>query len=91
MHNGTLERTQWDPAVIVSFQENGWMDTQTNICGLKNMEPMNDCVREKGLVGVMFQDNLSSYRTDAYRNSFNKLMQEFVKPCNYPPNLTSAL
>jgi len=55
------------------------------------MEPMNDCVHEKGLVGVMFQDNLSSYRTDAYRNSFNKLMQEFVKPCNYPPNLTSAL
>ena len=50
------------------------MDTQTNIYGLKNMEPMNDCVREKGLVGVMFQDNLSSYRTDAYLNSFNKLM-----------------
>jgi hypothetical protein len=37
------EHAQWDPRVVVSFQEYAWVDARTNLYGLEHtMKPIND-------------------------------------------------
>ena len=47
--------SQWDPRVIVSLQENAWVDARTHIyAGLEQMfKPVNDILEGKSLKGVI--------------------------------------
>ena len=40
--NGIFERDFWDKRVDVSFQENAWVDAETNLYGLSKAKPVLD-------------------------------------------------
>ena len=58
---GILERELWDKRVVVSFQENAWVDAQTNLYGLSKAR----LVYDQFPLSVQFEDNLSSHKTPA--------------------------
>eukprot|EP00808_Paulinella_micropora_P000628 g51712.t1 len=60
-----LERELWDPRVVVSFQHKAWVDTETNIYGLKHSaKPVHDALLARGVKRcIQFEDNLSSHIT----------------------------
>ena len=59
LRDGVLERELWDAGVDVSFQENAWVDSETNAYGLKKMRPIHDALNERGIpVAVLFEDQL---------------------------------
>lgn len=60
------ERAAWSKDVHVSFQENAWVDTQTNLYGLEKWKEdlaghFTSHPKERG---QWFEDNLSSHKTD---------------------------
>ena len=57
----SLERELWDKRVVVSFQENAWVDAQTILYGL----PKARLVYDQFPLSVQFEDNLSSHKTPA--------------------------
>ena len=58
------ERSEWDEDVVVSFQENAWVDTKTHIHFLEHVVgPLNAAFEELGMRGVVFEDNLASHGT----------------------------
>ena len=82
--NGKLERDQQDKRVDVSFQQNAWVDSETNLYGLSKAK----IVLQKYPHSVQFEDNLSSHKTPMV-----KAFQEKVT-CNqrfFPPDLTQVL
>jgi hypothetical protein len=55
------ERSKWDPRVVVSFQENVWVNARTNIYGLKKtIKPINEWLSTVAFNGLQFEDNLSA-------------------------------
>ena len=57
------ERNGWDPRVVVSFQENMWVDTPTHLHGLAEvMGPINEHLVEVNMRGVQIEDNLFVHR-----------------------------
>ena len=57
--DGVWEKDLWDKRVDVSFQENAWVDTKTNLYGLEKakiiLQKFDNCVQ--------FEDNLSSHKS----------------------------
>ena len=56
-----MERELWDKRVDVSFQENAWVDAETNLYGLSKAKR----IFNQFPVSVQFEDNLSSHKTPA--------------------------
>ncbi len=55
------ERSKWDPRVVVSFQENVWVNARTHIYGLKKtIKPINEWLSTVAFNGLQFEDNLSA-------------------------------
>ena len=75
------ELSQWDPSrVIVSFQENAWVDARTHIYGLEQMfKPVNN-IEGTLLKGVIFEDNLSSHQTNTVSACFRDHLPNFIHP-----------
>jgi hypothetical protein len=86
------EREQWHPDVVVSFQDNAWVDAQTNIYSLqKVLKPVDNFLGEEGKKGVLFEDNLSSHLTDAVVEHWSQELENFFQPRYYPANLSLVL
>ena len=48
--------------MIVSCQENTWIEARTHIHGLEQMlKPVNDVLEGESLNGVIFEDSISSH------------------------------
>ena len=59
------ERNGWDPRVVVSFQDNAWVDTSTHLHGLDEvMGPINEHLGEVKMQGVHIEDNLSVHQVE---------------------------
>ena len=86
------EVAKWDPRVIVSFQENAWVDARTHIHGLKKiLKPVNYLLEGTVMKGVIFKDNLSSHRTDAVLDYFKEELKNFVSPRFIPADMTLVI
>ena len=83
------ERKEWHPDVVVSFQENAWMDTASNSIWIKNvMVPMNEYCKNASRKGVLFEDNLSSHKTSKAHLDFANTLDSFAEPMYYDPGFT---
>ena len=59
------EREEWPDNVIISFQENAWVERRGFKYGVSNMlKEINRKMMEKGDVGVLFADNLSTHKSE---------------------------
>ena len=89
------ERQQWDPRVIVSFQENAWVDTVTHLHGLKEvMGPINQYLGNLGdekMRGVQFEDNLSSHNREEVFKFWEEVLEHFEPPQFVPKNMTEVI
>lgn len=86
------ERLQWDPGVIVSFQENAWVDAQTHKYGLeKILRPVNDHLEEVGMKGLVIEDNLSSHKTDDVFKFWEEELRNFLPPKFVPASMTETI
>ena len=57
------EQNEWDPRVVVSFQENVWVDTPTHLHGLAEvMGLINEHLGEMNMWGVHIEDKLSVHQ-----------------------------
>ena len=83
------ERAQWDQRVIVSFQGNAWVDEETHIYALKKMfGPVNESLEGSVFKGVIFEDNLSSYKTDGVFLFIENELNNFIPPVFLPALMT---
>ena len=86
------ERAEWDDRVVVSFQQNAWVDTRTHVHAMKEvLAPINNYlagVEEKGLV---IEDNLSSHKTDEALDFWANELENFLMPEFVPPNMTEVI
>ena len=86
------EKDQWDPRVVVTFQENAWIDGKSHMLFLeKVLGPVNARLKQLGLKGVIFQDNLSSYTTEDVKEFFAEKMDQFCEPKFIPALMTFIL
>jgi hypothetical protein len=88
------ERKQWDPRVVVSFQENGWVDAKTDKLGLKEvLGPINELLKKERMQGVVIQDNLTSHKAEEVMQFWNSCpsLSEFIPPRFVPPNMTEIV
>ena len=86
------EREKWDPRVDVCFQENAWVDTRTNIFTIeKASECVSDWLKEEDILGVQFEDNLSSHKTEESQSAWKTSLPNFRPPRYYPPRLTGVV
>ena len=68
----------------MSFQENAWVDARTHIHGLEDMfKLVNDLLEGTAMKGVIFEDNVSSHRTDSVLDYFREELNNFVSPSFY--------
>jgi hypothetical protein len=78
--------------VVVSFQENAWVDARTNVYGLeKTMKPIDEWLASEGFDRVQFEDNLSAHKTDAVAEYWKENLKNFLDPRYYPAQLTLLL
>jgi hypothetical protein len=85
------ERDLWDPRVTVSFQENAWVDAQTNIHGLSEMAELGAALQAQGFTHpVQFEDNLSSHKTKEVQAARRKYLGSWSQRF-YPARLTWCL
>ena len=84
------ERQLWDPDVVVSFQENAWVDTPTHIHGLREvLGPMNDhpLLADTDMQGITIEDNMSTHLTEAtlnyWANELTNLSPAKTIACKY--------
>ena len=88
------EAEEWDPRVRVSFHPNAWCDAQTHMHGVREvLGPVNQHLQDEGseMRGVVFEDNLSSHRTDAVFDFWETEMDMFEPPRFVPPNMTDIV
>ena len=65
------EREQWPSNVIVSFQENAWVERRGFKYGVyKLLKDIDRRLEEKGESGVLFADNLSTHKSEESLNLF---------------------
>ena len=55
------------------------------------MNPMDTRYKKKGCRGVTFQDNLSSYSTYSYNETFNEILPNFHSPMYYSSHMSFVL
>lgn len=83
------ERKEWSDAVHVSFQENAWADSETCVYALEALK--EDVVSAmNGLNPVLFEDNLSSHKTNIVEEAWKSKLPGW-RHHFFPPNLTWAL
>ena len=86
------EREQWDPRVVVSFQQNAWVDAETHMLAMdKVLGPVNDHLQEVGMKGLVVEDNLSSHKTPAVNRYWEEKFPNFLPPEFVPPNMTETM
>ena len=86
------ERRKWDARVIVSFQENAWVDTKTHLHYLKEvMWPVNQYLGEENMMGIVFEDNLSSHNRDEVFSYWREILDHFEAPQFVPKNMTEII
>ena len=86
------ERAAWDPDVVVSFQENTWVDTNTHVYGLsKCFGEINGRLEEEGLKGLVIEDNLSVHHTAQSLEHWANELPAFLPPEFLPANMTLIL
>ncbi len=84
----------WDSRVVVSFQENAWVDGETHRYGLKEvLGPINDHLVEEDMQGVTFEDNLSAHVMQATMDFWenNPSLSNFIAPQFLPPGMTDIV
>lgn len=80
------EQNQWHPDVVVSFQANAWMDTESNSIWVDEMiVPMNEDCKRTDQTGVLFEDNLSSHKTSNTHLDFAQKLNKFAEPLYHDP------
>lgn len=83
------EAAEWDDRVVVSFQDNAWVDSNTYQHHLREqMKPIDTWCESKGSKGVTFQDQLSSYLTETSVATFEEALPNFLPPRYYPSQLS---
>ena len=86
------ERRQWDPRLVVSFQENAWVDTKTHLHGLSEvMGPINEYLGKVKMRGIQFEDNLSSHNREEVFRFWEENLSHFETPQFVPKNMTETL
>ena len=88
------ERALWDDRVVVSFQSNAWVDTQTHVHGIKEvLGPIDRHLDwEKGeMKGLVFEDNLSSHKTDVALDCWKNELKCFMDPEFVPTKMTDTI
>ena len=86
------ERDLWAPDVIVSFQENAWVDSKGYKYGLRKMlGNVNKALEATNEVGVFFADNLSTHKSEDGISSFSEELTSFAPPRFYPANMTMSV
>ena len=88
------ERQKWHKDVVVSFQENAWVDARTHIHGLREvLGPINELLgnENSNMKGLVIEDNLSSHKTESVENFWAKDLKNFTLPVYVPPNMSSFL
>ena len=78
--------------MVVSFQENAWVDTITHLHGLAEvMGPINDYLGKIRMEGVQFEDDLSSHNLDEVLRFWEEKLEHFESPRFAPKNMTKIL
>ena len=88
------ERALWDDSVVVSFQDNAWVDTTTHIYELKEcLGPINEVLENEGngTKGLVLEDNLSTHLTQRSLNYWRQHLVNFLPPYFLPVNMTDIL
>ena len=88
------ERQKWHKDVVVSFQENAWVNARTHIHGLcEVLGAINELLgnENSNMKGLVIEDNLSSHKTESAENFWAKDLKNFSFPVYVPPNMTSFL
>ena len=88
------EVSQWDSRVVVSFQENAWVDGRTHRYGLKEvLGPINDILVKEDMQGVAFEDNLSSHVMQATLDFWENdpSLSNFIAPQFLPARMTDIV
>jgi hypothetical protein len=82
----------WHPNVIVSFQKNAWVDTETNLFFTeKVVAPLNNKLITQGVSNaVCFEDNLGSHHTSSALDAWKVHASLFTR-AEFEPNLTHDL
>lgn len=89
--SGELERDCWHVGVIVSFQKCAWVDTATNVYGMKQLAELRDHLISLGAkIAVKFEDNQSAHKTEFAIASMALHLSSWIQIL-YPPNLTHCL
>lgn len=66
-----LERDQYHRGVVVSFQANAWVDSETNRFSLKEcLVPVYETLSARGIKLVLFEDNLSAHKSPSVSSHF---------------------
>ena len=78
--------------MVVSFQENAWVDTKTHLHGLSEvMGPINEHLGKIKMKGVQFEDNLSSHNREEVFKFWRENLEHFEPPRFVPKNMTEIL
>jgi hypothetical protein len=78
------EREQWPSNVIVSFQENAWVERKGFKYGVSKMlKAINRTLEEKGETGILFAGNLSTHKSEERLRFFANELKAFAKPRFY--------
>ena len=88
------EIEEWDSRVVVSFQENAWVDAKTHRLGLdKVLGPIDAhlSLNDHEMKGVVFEDNLSSHHTEDVMQHWKDNLPNFVPPRFVPANMTDIV
>lgn len=86
------EAAEWDDRVVVSFQDNAWVDSETHQHHLREqMKPIDTWCESKGSKGIIFQDQLSSYLTGISVATFEEELPNFLPPRYYPSQMSFVL
>ena len=82
------EVAEYHPGVVVSFQSKAWVDARTHIHGLTKMwKPINEQLGNDGGKGAVFEDNLSSHKTDEVLAFWGDELPNFSNPQFIPANM----
>ena len=86
--DGSKERDEWNPNVTVSFQENAWVDAQTNIYGIE--EQAKNPFFTSGEEFIQLEDNLSSHKTEAVDRAWRLHLPHWIRRY-FPAQMTWCL
>ena len=88
------EIEEWDSRVVVSFQENAWVDAKTHRLGLdKVLGPIDAhlSLHDHDMKGFVFEDNLTSHHTEDVMQHWKDNPPNFVPPRFVPANMTDIV